>query len=105
MLAPIKIDFSPEYYAKALSDKEAADFRSSGITSIHHAVGLGGPTAKEQALSFFALWGTFVARNSHFFTGVDTFADILRANRDGQVAVVLGPPHADHFPPPPPFHS
>src|SRR3546814_1627763 len=78
MRAPIKIDFSPEYYAKALSEKEAADFRASGITAIHHAVGLGGPTAKEQALSFFAIWGNFVARNSHVFTGVDKFADILR---------------------------
>src|SRR3546814_16544024 len=28
MLAPIKIDFSPEYYAKELSEKEAADFRA-----------------------------------------------------------------------------
>src|SRR3546814_5701408 len=37
MLAPIKIDFSPEYYAKALSEKEAADFRASGITAIHRS--------------------------------------------------------------------
>ena len=97
MLAPIKIDFSPEYYAKALSEKEAADFRASGITAIHHAVGLGGPTAKEQALSFFAIWGNFVARNSHVFTGVDKFADILRAKRDGKVAVIMGLQNADHF--------
>ena len=97
MLAPIKIDFAPEYYSKALSETEAADFRASGITAIHHAVGIGGPTAKEQALSFFAIWGNFAARNSHVFTGVDKFADILRAKRDGKVAVIMGLQNADHF--------
>lgn len=97
MLAPIKIDFGPEYYSKALSETEAADFRASGITAIHHAVGIGGPTAKEQALSFFAIWGNFAARNSHVFTGVDKFADILRAKRDGKVAVIMGLQNADHF--------
>lgn len=97
MLAPIKIDFSTEYYAKALSEAEAADWRASGITAIHHAVGIGGPTAKEQALKFFAIWGNFVARNSHVFTGVDKFADILRAKREGKVAVIMGLQNADHF--------
>lgn len=97
MLAPIKIDFGPEYYAKALSAKEAADFRASGITAIHQAIGIGGPTSNEQALSFFAIWGNFVARNSHTFTGVDKFADILRAKRDGKVAVIMGLQNADHF--------
>jgi membrane dipeptidase len=97
MLAPIKIDFSPEYYAKALSAQEAADWRASGINAIHHAIGIGGPTAKEQALSFFAIWGNFVARNSHVFTGVDKFADILRAKSDGKVAVIMGLQNADHF--------
>ncbi|UZK65461.1 dipeptidase [Sphingomonas sp. M1-B02] len=97
MLAPIKIDFSPEYYGKPLSEKEAADWRASGITAIHHAVGLGGPNAKEQALNFFAVWGNFVARNSHVFTGIDKFADIQRAKRDGKVAVIMGLQNADHF--------
>lgn len=97
MLAPIKIDFSPEYYAKTLSAQETADWRASEINAIHHAIGIGGPTAKEQALSFFAIWGNFVARNSHVFTGVDKFADILRAKQDGKVAVIMGLQNADHF--------
>ncbi len=33
-------------YTKALSEKETADFRASGINAIHHAVGIGGPTAE-----------------------------------------------------------
>lgn len=105
MLAPIKIDFGPEYYAKALSETEAVDFRASGITAIHHAIGIGGPTAKEQALTFFAIWGNFAARNSHVFTGVDKFADILRAKRNGKVAVIMGLQNADHFLRPPDVKS
>jgi membrane dipeptidase len=97
MLAPIKIDFGPEFYAKPLSETAAADFRASGISAIHHAIGIGGPTAKEQALSFFAIWGNYVARNSHVFTGVDKFADILRAKNGGKVAVIMGLQNADHF--------
>lgn len=97
MLAPIKIDFEPEFYTKPLSEQMTADFRSSGINAIHHAVGLGGPNAKEQAFSFFAVWGNFVARNSHVLTGIDKFADILRAKKDGKVAVIMGLQNADHF--------
>jgi membrane dipeptidase len=97
MLAPIKIDFEPSFYAKPMSAQMAADFRASGINGIHHAVGIGGPTAKEQALSFFAIWGNYVARNSHVLTGVDKFADIPRAKQDGKVAVIMGLQNADHF--------
>ncbi|MDO9361337.1 MAG: membrane dipeptidase [Sphingopyxis sp.] len=97
MLAPIKIDFDPSFYAKPMSDQMAADFRASGLSAIHHAVGIGGPTAKEQALSFFAVWGNYVARNSDVLTGVDKFADILEAKKDGKVAVIMGLQNADHF--------
>lgn len=97
MLAPIKIDFGPEFYAKPLSDQDATDFRASGITAIHHAIGIGGPTAKEQALTFLAIWGNYIARNSHVFTGVDKVSDILRAKRDGKVAVIMGLQNADQF--------
>src|SRR3546814_17508887 len=48
MLAPIKIDFSPEYYAKAMREKDAAAFRASGITPTTPPVGLGCPTATEK---------------------------------------------------------
>ena len=97
MLAPIKIDFEPSFYTKPMTEQMTADFRASGINAIHHAVGIGGPTAKEQALSFFAVWGNYVARNSHVLTGVDKFADILTAKKNGKVAVIMGLQNADHF--------
>ena len=97
MLAPLKIEVTPEFYAAPLSDKDARDFLSSGITGFHHAFGIGGPTAREQALSYFAIWGNFVARNGHVFVGVDKVADLVRAKRDGKCAVIMGLQNADHF--------
>jgi membrane dipeptidase len=97
MLAPLKIDFGPSFFAVPLSEKDAAEFRASGITGFHHAIGIGGPTAREQALTFFATWGNYVARNSHVFTAVDKAADIARAKRDGKCAVIMGLQNADHF--------
>lgn len=97
MLGPLKISMGPDFYAKPLSDKDAAEFRASGITGFHHAVGLGGPNAHEDALAFLAIWGNFVARNSHVFTAVDKAADIVRAKRDKRCAVIMGLQNADHF--------
>src|SRR3546814_7197782 len=41
MLAPLKIDMRPEYFARPLSDEDAADFRASGIRSDERSVGQG----------------------------------------------------------------
>jgi membrane dipeptidase len=97
MLAPLKIEMGPEFYAKRLSDKDAAEFRSSGITGFHHAVGIGGPAARENALTFFSVWGNFAARNSHVFTAVDRVSDLVRAKQDGKCAVIMGLQNAEHF--------
>lgn len=97
MLAPLKIEFGPEIYGRMLSERETAEFRSSGITAMHHAVGIGAPNARDQALGFFAAWSGFVARNSHVLTGVDRFADIVGAKRDGKCAVIMGLQNADYF--------
>jgi membrane dipeptidase len=97
MLAPLKIDMGADFYSVPLSEKDAAEFRSSGITGFHHAVGIGGPTAREQALTFFSVWGNYAARNSHVFTAVDKVADLVRAKKDGKCAVIMGLQNSDHF--------
>lgn len=97
MLGPLKIEMGREFYAAPLSEKDAAEFRASGITGFHHAVGLGGPNARESALAYFAVWGNFVARNSHVFTAVGLASDLDRAKRDGKCAVIMGLQNADHF--------
>lgn len=97
MLAPLKLDFRPEYYAAPLSEKDAADFRASGITGLHNAVGMGGPDAYAETLSWIAAWQGFAARNSHVFTLVDKAADIDRAKKDGKCAVIMGLQNSEHF--------
>jgi membrane dipeptidase len=97
MLGPIKIAFGPEFYARPMSAQDEADFRASGITAMHHAIGLGGPNARESALGFFAIWGNYVARHAHLFCAVDKVSDILRAKRDGKCAIIMGLQNSDHF--------
>ncbi|MFQ3595906.1 MAG: membrane dipeptidase [Sphingomonadaceae bacterium] len=97
MLAPLRIEVTPEYYAAALSSQEAADFLASGITGFHHAFGLGGPNAREQALSYLAIWGNFAARNSHVFSAIGSVSDLLRAKREGRCGVIMGIQNADQF--------
>jgi membrane dipeptidase len=97
MLGPLKIEMDAKFYANPLSARDEAEFRASGITGFHHAVGLGGPNAKESALGFFATWGNFVARNSHVFTAVGSGSDLVRAKKDGKCAVIMGLQNSDHF--------
>jgi membrane dipeptidase len=97
MLAPLKIETTREFYTARLSDQEAHEFLSSGITGFHHAFGLGGPNAREQALTYMGVWNGFTARNSHVFTGVGTVADLVRAKAEGKCAVIMGVQNADHF--------
>lgn len=97
MLAPLKIDMRPEYYARPLSEKDAVDFRASGITGFHNAVGLGGPTAREDALAFLAAWQGFAGRNPHVFSLVGTADDLDRAKREGKCAVIMGIQNSEHF--------
>lgn len=97
MLAPLKIDFRPEYFASRISEEDAADIRASGITGFHHAVGLGGPDVYAETLKYMAAWNGFVGRNSHVFTLVDQAEDLDRAKADGKAAVIMGVQNADHF--------
>lgn len=97
MLAPLKITMSPAYIAHRLTDAEAAEFRTSGITGFHNSYGLGGPDAKGQAFEYMAGWQGFAGRNSHVFTLVDTVDDLDRAKKDGKCAVIMGIQNADQF--------
>ena len=97
MLAPLKIDFRPEYYASPLSEKDAADFRASGITGFHNAVGTGGPEAYSQTLAWIAAWQGFAGRNAHVFSLVGKAEDLDRAKREGKCAVIMGVQNSEHF--------
>jgi len=93
----IKIDFRPEYYASRISEQDAADMRASGITGFHHAIGIGGPDAYQDTLTYLAAWNGFVGRNSHVFTLVGEAEDLDRAKADGKAAIIMGVQNAEQF--------
>ncbi len=97
MLAPLKLDFTPEAYAGRISDADAAMFRSSGITGFHNAVGFGGPDVYEEVLGFLAAWQGYVGRNAELFCLVDSAPDLDRAKAQGKIAVMMGVQNAEHF--------
>lgn len=97
MLAPLKIDFSPEAFARQLGADELAMFRASGITAFHSAMGLQGPDAHAQALAYLAAWQGFVGRHSEAFCIAGTAADLDRAKATGKAAVIMGVQNAEHF--------
>lgn len=93
MLHPIKTDIAPA----PMTEKLAEEYRTSGVNAILQGVGIRDPEARDQVLSYYAQWGHYVQVNSYVFTGVDKVADILRAKRDGKVAVIWGMQNSDHF--------
>lgn len=97
MLAPVKIDFLPKAYALPISDKDAADFRASGVTAIHNAVGVGGPEAYEEALGFLAAWQGFCGRNADVFSLIGVAKDIDKAKAQKKVGVIMGLQNAEQF--------
>jgi membrane dipeptidase len=97
MLAPLKLDFEPKAYALPLTDPEAAMFRDCGITGFHNSIGLGGPTAHEDALAFLASWQGFAGRNADVFALVGKATDLDHAKRQRKIAVIMGIQDADHF--------
>jgi membrane dipeptidase len=97
MLGPLKLDFRPEAYAEPLSEQEAAMFRTCGITAFHNSVGVGGPSAYDDALQFISAWSGFAGRNSEVFSLVGTAADLDRAKAKHKVAVIMGLQNAEQF--------
>jgi membrane dipeptidase len=97
MLAPLRMDFETTGFTAPLTEQEAAMYRESGVTGFHHSVGLGGPTAYEDALSFLAAWQGFVGRNSNLFSLVGKASDLDDAKRSKKIAVIMGIQNADHF--------
>jgi membrane dipeptidase len=97
MLAILKIDFTPEAYANPLTEAQAAEFRSSGITGFHNSVGTGGPAATVETLEFLAAWQGFCARHAGLFCVVDQAADLDRAKAERKCAVIMGLQNSEHF--------
>jgi membrane dipeptidase len=97
MLAPLKLDFTPEAFAGSASEQEIAIFRGCGITGFHNAIGIAGPDAHDQVLRYLAGWQGYAGRNSHLFSLVGQAGDLDRAKSQGKIAVIMGIQNAEHF--------
>ncbi|MBX7174887.1 MAG: dipeptidase [Pyrinomonadaceae bacterium] len=101
MLCVMTLDFNkqakwnanPELFTEA--DFQA--YKDSGINIIHPAVGLGGPDAYNQTLTFFAAWNGFIADRGDFFMRVDSAADLDKVKKSGKLGVILGLQNSDQF--------
>jgi membrane dipeptidase len=72
-------------------------FRDCGITGFHNSIGLGGPTAYEDALAFLAAWQGFAGRNADVFALVGRASDLDHAKQQRKIAVIMGIQNADQF--------
>lgn len=97
MLAVLKLDFTPEAYANPLTEQEAEMFRSSGITGFHNSIGIAGPTAVEDALSFLAAWQGYAGRNADVFSLVGRVSDLDHARQQKKIAIIMGLQNCDQF--------
>lgn len=88
---------TPPFYARQLNSSEKQVFRDSGLSVMHHAVGLGGPDAFALALRFMAAWSGFVASNADLFQLARRVQDFDQARATGSIAVILGIQCSDHF--------
>jgi membrane dipeptidase len=90
MLAPLRMDLEPKAYAEPLTDLEVEMFRDCGITGFHNSIGLGGPTAHEDALEFLAAWQGLAGRNADVFSLVGKASDLDHAKHHQKIAVMMG---------------
>lgn len=97
MLAVARLDFTPSAYAAPLSAAEREDFRRSGITAMHNAIGVGGPDAREHALTFLAAWQGFAGRHSDLFSLIGTVENLDAAKAARKVGMIMGLQNAEQF--------
>jgi membrane dipeptidase len=99
MLAPLWLmaDLDRTGFGKPFPKTQLDDWRRSGITAVNHAIGLGGPTAYQDALGWIAGWNGFIARQTDVFIGVGGVADLDLAKATKRIAVIRGVQNADHF--------
>jgi membrane dipeptidase len=97
MLSPLTLNPTPAFWGNRLSEEQAADFRSSGITALHNSVGYRSLQPYDDILAWLAEWNGFLARNDDLFIIVNHVDDIDRAKATGKIAVIQGLQNSEHF--------
>lgn len=101
MLAPLTIndaDFDRwADTADGMTADELERFRASRIKAFHQSVGLGGPDAYTEALSYFATVNGFVARYAEHFVRVTRVRDLEMLKTSPLIGVIPGLQNSEHF--------
>ncbi len=103
MLAPFQLNTSRFYqWMYNPASFTAADlerYRSSGITVLHIAtgVGTGQADAYRQVLEWLAFYNGFIAHHGRDFQRIDSTAAIGEAKRSGRIGILLGIQNSEHF--------
>ncbi|NKB89697.1 MAG: dipeptidase [Acidobacteria bacterium] len=102
MLSPLQLQATAEQNWIAdparFGPDQLAAYRSSGITSFHVAVGVGGGREPELAVSnYLAAYNGFVAAHSDDFMRIDSADDFSRAKANDKIGILLGVQNAEHF--------
>ncbi len=97
MLAPLKLDYTPDDYAETLSPTAVAEFKSSGVTGFNNSTGISGPDAYAEVLRYMAGWNGFIAAQADDFLLVRRAQDLDRAKASGKIAVIMGLQNSEHF--------
>jgi membrane dipeptidase len=80
-----------------MTSEEIATFKNCGINIFHQSVGIGGPSAYDDAMQYLASCSGLIARTSDHFSRIDRVADMENAKSKGKVGVILGLQNADQF--------
>ena len=101
MLSPLNINFSiTEKWLtdpKAFTAKEFEEFRASGITALHVAVGTGGADVYHSSYRYLSMHNSFVTMHDQWFGRITTAADFDRLKASGRVGILLGLQNSEHF--------
>ncbi len=98
MLAPLKLDFTPEAYALPLTEQQATMFRACGITGFHNSVGVGGPTGvRRRTLNSWPRGAALPGAIASVFSLVGRAEDLDHAKAQQKIAVIMGLQNADEF--------
>jgi membrane dipeptidase len=101
MLSVLTLDFNKQN--KWFKDPEtftASDlqpYRDSGINVFHPAIGMGGPSAYDNAMQFFAAWNGFIANDGEHLMRIDSASDLKRIKKSGKLGIILGLQNSEHF--------
>lgn len=97
MLAPLVLELDYDFFSVPMPGRLRKDFLRSGIHIFHNAVGIGGPNARNDVLTYFSAWNGYLARHSDVFNLIGSVDDLIASRAAGKIGVIVGNQNSDHL--------